>query len=190
MSRAVARFRASACRRWRWRWPPAPRPNPCCTRSRRRRARCRPADPKVVLVQQIAVAHFLERSQIVRSSENYRLDVMSNDWWGEPLRRDAEPGVDRGTGPAPAAEHGHRRQWCGFGPARRHRRGQHPTARRRRRRQSGPAGPGGGARHRADPARIAQLSLLACRRRRRACRARWRRSAPRSAGSPTASHRC
>lgn len=43
------------------------------------------AGPRVVLVQQIAVAHFLERSQIVRSSENYRLDVMSNDWWGEPL---------------------------------------------------------------------------------------------------------
>jgi uncharacterized protein len=41
--------------------------------------------PRVVLVQQIAVAHFLERSQIVRSSENYRLDVMSNEWWGEPL---------------------------------------------------------------------------------------------------------
>ncbi|MBV8736797.1 MAG: membrane integrity-associated transporter subunit PqiC [Alphaproteobacteria bacterium] len=41
--------------------------------------------PKIVLVQQIAIAHFLERSQIVRSSENYRLDVMSNDWWGEPL---------------------------------------------------------------------------------------------------------
>jgi len=41
--------------------------------------------PKVVLVQQIAVAHYLERSQIVRSSENYRLDVMTNDWWGEPL---------------------------------------------------------------------------------------------------------
>jgi uncharacterized protein len=41
--------------------------------------------PRVVLVQQIAIAHFLERSQIVRSSENYRLDVMSNDWWGEPL---------------------------------------------------------------------------------------------------------
>jgi uncharacterized protein len=44
-----------------------------------------PAGPKVVLVQQIAIARFLERSQIVRSSENYRLDVMSNDWWGEPL---------------------------------------------------------------------------------------------------------
>jgi uncharacterized protein len=41
--------------------------------------------PRVVLVQQVAVAHFLERSQIVRSSENYRLDVMENDWWGEPL---------------------------------------------------------------------------------------------------------
>lgn len=41
--------------------------------------------PRVVLIQQIAVAHYLERSQIVRSSENYRLEVMSNDWWGEPL---------------------------------------------------------------------------------------------------------
>src|SRR3984893_770881 len=41
--------------------------------------------PKVVVLQQIATAHYLERSQIVRSSENYRLDVMSNDWWGEPL---------------------------------------------------------------------------------------------------------
>ena len=41
--------------------------------------------PQVVLVQQIAVARYLERSQIVRSSENYRLEVMANDWWGEPL---------------------------------------------------------------------------------------------------------
>ncbi len=41
--------------------------------------------PMVVLVQPIAVAHFLERSQIVRSSEDYKLAVMSNDWWGEPL---------------------------------------------------------------------------------------------------------
>src|ERR1700733_14246667 len=41
--------------------------------------------PKVVLLQQIGLARYLERSQIVRSSENYRLDVMSNDWWGEPL---------------------------------------------------------------------------------------------------------
>jgi uncharacterized lipoprotein YmbA len=41
--------------------------------------------PAVVLVHQVAVARFLERSQIVRSSDNYRLDVMENDWWGEPL---------------------------------------------------------------------------------------------------------
>jgi uncharacterized protein len=41
--------------------------------------------PKVIAIQQIAMARYLERSQIVRSSENYRRDVMSNDWWGEPL---------------------------------------------------------------------------------------------------------
>jgi hypothetical protein len=41
--------------------------------------------PKVILLQQIGLERYLERSQIVRSSENYRLDVMSNDWWGEPL---------------------------------------------------------------------------------------------------------
>jgi uncharacterized protein len=39
----------------------------------------------VVLLQQISLARYLERSQIVRSSESYRLDVMLNDWWGEPL---------------------------------------------------------------------------------------------------------
>src|SRR4029079_7229084 len=41
--------------------------------------------PRVILLQQIGLERYLERSQIVRSSENYRLDVMSNDWWGEPL---------------------------------------------------------------------------------------------------------
>src|SRR5712672_3872307 len=44
-----------------------------------------PGAPKVIALQQISTAHYLERSQIVRSSENYRLDVMSNDWWGESL---------------------------------------------------------------------------------------------------------
>jgi uncharacterized protein len=39
----------------------------------------------VIALQQIGTARYLERSQIVRSSENYRLDVMANDWWGEPL---------------------------------------------------------------------------------------------------------
>jgi len=41
--------------------------------------------PKVVALRQISTARYLERSEIVRSSENYRLDVMENDWWGEPL---------------------------------------------------------------------------------------------------------
>lgn len=41
--------------------------------------------PKVIAIQQISLSRYLERSEIVRSSENYRLDVMSNDWWGEPL---------------------------------------------------------------------------------------------------------
>lgn len=41
--------------------------------------------PKVIVLQQIALERYLERLQIVRSAENYRLDVMSNDWWGEPL---------------------------------------------------------------------------------------------------------
>ncbi|HTV45547.1 MAG TPA: PqiC family protein [Stellaceae bacterium] len=41
--------------------------------------------PKVVLLYQIAIAHYLERSEIVRSSESYRLAVAQNDWWGEPL---------------------------------------------------------------------------------------------------------
>jgi uncharacterized lipoprotein YmbA len=41
--------------------------------------------PKVVQLRQIGLARYLERSQIVRSSENYRLDVRTNDWWGEPL---------------------------------------------------------------------------------------------------------
>lgn len=40
---------------------------------------------KVILLQQIGLERYLERSQIVRSSEDYKLDVMPNDWWGEPL---------------------------------------------------------------------------------------------------------
>lgn len=40
---------------------------------------------RVIFLQQIGLQRYLERSQIVRSSENYRLEVMENDWWGEPL---------------------------------------------------------------------------------------------------------
>ena len=41
--------------------------------------------PRVVTLRAIGLAHYLERSQIVRSSQDYRMDVLSNDWWGEPL---------------------------------------------------------------------------------------------------------
>lgn len=41
--------------------------------------------PHVIELRAIAVAHYLERSQIVRSSEDFRLDVLGNEWWGEPL---------------------------------------------------------------------------------------------------------
>ena len=61
-------------------------PNPALVHDRARlSAPSRACGPKVILLQQIAVERYLERLQIVRSSESYRLDVMSNDWWGEPL---------------------------------------------------------------------------------------------------------
>ncbi|MBV8189639.1 MAG: membrane integrity-associated transporter subunit PqiC [Alphaproteobacteria bacterium] len=41
--------------------------------------------PKVVMVKDIGLASYLDRREIVRSSEGYRLDVMANDWWGEQL---------------------------------------------------------------------------------------------------------
>ena len=41
--------------------------------------------PRVIVLERVDVARYLDRSQIVLSSENYRLDVKSNDWWGEPL---------------------------------------------------------------------------------------------------------
>jgi uncharacterized protein len=44
-----------------------------------------PAGPKVVMLKDIGLASYLDRHEIVRSSEGYKLDVMSNDWWGESL---------------------------------------------------------------------------------------------------------
>ncbi len=41
--------------------------------------------PRVIALRAISIAHYLERSQIVRSSEGYRMDVLANEWWGEPL---------------------------------------------------------------------------------------------------------
>jgi uncharacterized protein len=41
--------------------------------------------PPTVVLHRVAIARYLERPEIVRSSENYRLDVLANDQWGEPL---------------------------------------------------------------------------------------------------------
>ncbi len=45
----------------------------------------RRSGPRIIELRGIGLARYLERSQIVRSSENFRLDVLPNDWWGEPL---------------------------------------------------------------------------------------------------------
>ena len=44
-----------------------------------------PGGPKIVMLKDIGLASYLDRREIVRSSEGYKLDVMSNDWWGESL---------------------------------------------------------------------------------------------------------
>jgi uncharacterized lipoprotein YmbA len=43
------------------------------------------AGPRVIELRDIGLASYLDRKEIVRSSEGYKLGVMSNDWWGEPL---------------------------------------------------------------------------------------------------------
>jgi uncharacterized protein len=44
-----------------------------------------PGGPASVVLHQVSVARYLERPEIVRSSENFRLDVMANEAWGEPV---------------------------------------------------------------------------------------------------------
>ena len=44
-----------------------------------------PRGPKIVLLKDIGLASYLDRREIVRSSESYKLDIRANDWWGEPL---------------------------------------------------------------------------------------------------------
>lgn len=41
--------------------------------------------PRTIRVRDVGLASYLDRREIVRSSEGYRLDIMANDWWGEPL---------------------------------------------------------------------------------------------------------
>ena len=43
------------------------------------------AGPKVVVIERVVVAKYLDRTQIVQSSEDYRVDLKSNDWWAESL---------------------------------------------------------------------------------------------------------
>ena len=40
---------------------------------------------RTVVVREIGNARYLERPNVVRSSEGYQLDVMPNDLWGEPV---------------------------------------------------------------------------------------------------------
>ena len=39
--------------------------------------------PKIVVLQDVSLAPYLDRKQIVRSSSDYHIDVESNNWWGE-----------------------------------------------------------------------------------------------------------
>jgi len=41
--------------------------------------------PRHIEVRAISIPRYLDRSEIVRSTEGFRLDVMSNDWWAESL---------------------------------------------------------------------------------------------------------
>src|SRR5476651_946486 len=41
--------------------------------------------PKIVQLRDIGLASYLDRREIVRSSEGYKLGLASNQWWGETL---------------------------------------------------------------------------------------------------------
>ena len=43
------------------------------------------AGPKIVMLRDISLASYLDRKEIVRSSEDYKLGIMANDWWGDSL---------------------------------------------------------------------------------------------------------
>lgn len=45
----------------------------------------RPGGPKTILLRDIAIAPYLDRKMIVRSSSGFRIAVEQNDWWGEPF---------------------------------------------------------------------------------------------------------
>ncbi len=41
--------------------------------------------PAIVQVRDIGLPGYLDRKEIVRSTEDFKLDVRANSWWGEPL---------------------------------------------------------------------------------------------------------
>ncbi|NQW49627.1 MAG: membrane integrity-associated transporter subunit PqiC [Rhodospirillales bacterium] len=41
--------------------------------------------PRIVQVRDVGLPGYLDRKEIVRSTEDFKLDVRSNSWWGEPL---------------------------------------------------------------------------------------------------------
>lgn len=44
-----------------------------------------PGGPSTVVLHRVSIARYLQRPEIVRSSEGFRLDVLANQEWGEPL---------------------------------------------------------------------------------------------------------
>jgi uncharacterized lipoprotein YmbA len=44
-----------------------------------------PGGPRIVQLRDIGLASYLDRREIVRSSEGYKLGLARNDWWGEQL---------------------------------------------------------------------------------------------------------
>ena len=78
-SRPARRSRLPASR------PAAPRPIPVLYTLAVRPGPALPRGPRVVQLRDIGLPSYLDRKEIVRSSEDYKLGVMANDWWGEPL---------------------------------------------------------------------------------------------------------
>ena len=44
-----------------------------------------PRGPAIVQIRDIGLPGYLDRKEIVRSTEDLKLDVRANSWWGEPL---------------------------------------------------------------------------------------------------------
>lgn len=44
-----------------------------------------PRGPRIVQVRDVGLPGYLDRREIVRSQDDFRLDVRANSWWGEPM---------------------------------------------------------------------------------------------------------